>query len=378
MAAPVKHGIGPYAYGNGPITPLLPAGCLPGMVALMPVESFAGEAVAVPGWTAVADSPVNNANGTRLSVFWRRLTGTGDAPTVSDSGDHQSARIIVYNGVIDTGTPVEATNFGTGEGSPVTIPGDTTTDVDRKIVGFVSHDRDTLTELFAGFANGDLTDVTEEFDNSIDVGNGGGIACFSGTKAAAGAFGDTTATIADEDAAWAGLVFALIPGDLVEESSEESSSSEEDESSEEDNEVPYSPDFGIDTFQWDTPEDDPEDRDPIDCYVAFQFMDNGGESRNKLISAVRLTGKMKDPEVQIHAASPGEEIDIEDVEAGTNARATIQFPDSSQVTRYERKKVMVKNNSIWTARVGWTWDGTGDPDRLDELVIEGRAHGTEK
>lgn len=377
MAAPVKYGTGPYAYGIGALTPALPAGTLPGMVAFMPVESSAGEATASSGWTAVTDTPVNNPNGTRLSLFWRRLTGSGDSPTVLDSGDHQSARIIVYNGVLGVGTPYEAQNATFGDGTAVSLDGETTLGVDRTILGFLSHDKDTLSELFSGFANADLTSVTEEFDNSSDVGNGGGIACFSGVKAVAGAFGASTATVS-EAVAWAGIVLALIPGDLVEESSEEEGSSSE-ESSEEDNEVPYGGDgLGIDTWQFDTVEDDPADRDPIESYVAFQFMDNGGESRNKLISAIRLTGKFGDPEVQIHAASPGDTIDIEDVEDGTNARVSVPFADSTEITRYERKKVQAKNLSMWTARVGWTWDGLGDPDRLDELIIEGRTHGTEK
>ncbi len=107
-------------------------------------------------------------------------------------------------------------------------------------------------------------------------------------------------------------------------------------------------------------------------------MDNGAESTNKLVSGIRLTGKLTNSKVSIHAASPGDEIDKVDIEDGTDYRARVSFADSNIPTRYERKKVKVKNLSIWTARFSGRWDGIGERDRLDELIIEGSSHGVTK
>jgi len=143
-------------------------------------------------------------------------------------------------------------------------------------------------------------------------------------------------------------------------------------------ETPPTDTFGVDTWEFDTPEPILADRDPINAWIAWQFMDQGAENRNKKIDAIRITAKGKSISVQIHAASPGQEISRDDLEAGINARATVAFDDSTEVTRYEQEPVKIKNLSIWTARYETTWDGVGERDRLDELIIIGDTHGTAK
>lgn len=143
-------------------------------------------------------------------------------------------------------------------------------------------------------------------------------------------------------------------------------------------EVEPDAEFGIDTWQFDTPEPVVADRDPITGYLVWQFMDNGAENVPKKISAIRATAKGSDISVQIHAARPGGVIDKENIETGTLARYEATFADSSEVTRYARKKVNIRQLSIWAARYETTWDGVGDRDRLDELIIEGDTHGTKK
>jgi hypothetical protein len=128
MSVPTITAIGAYSFGTGPLTPALPAGVLVGMLLLLEVETSANETVAVSGWTQVSDSPVNNANGTRLAVFYRYATGSGDDPTVPDSGDHQSARVIVLNGTHAT-VPIDVSASSTGDTAAVSISGDTTTGV---------------------------------------------------------------------------------------------------------------------------------------------------------------------------------------------------------------------------------------------------------
>jgi hypothetical protein len=190
-----------------------------------------------------------------------------------------------------------------------------------------------------------------------------------------GVIGATTVTIAEE-VEWVGWFGALKNGTgglgSSEESSEESSSEESSE------EEPDFGDLGVDTWQFDTPEDLEADRDPIDYFIAWQMMDNSAEARNKVVKFARITAKAGSPVLKIFAASPGDEISIDDIEDGANARATVNFPTTTEITRSERKKLQIKNLSIWTAHYSGTWDGTGMKDRLDELVLEGNVHGTQK
>src|SRR4051812_16762234 len=67
--------------------------------------------------------------------------------------------------------------------------------------------------------------------------------------------------------------------------------------------------FTIDTWEFDSPEPLEIDRDPITAYLVWQYMDQGMENRNKMVNAIRVTAKGKGISVQIHAASPGDEID---------------------------------------------------------------------
>jgi hypothetical protein len=380
MAIPTITAIGAYSFGTGPLTPALPAGVLVGMLLLLEVETSANETVAVSGWTQVPDSPVNNANGTRLAVFYRYATGSGDDPTVPDSGDHQSARVIVLNGTHAT-VPIDVSASSTGDTAAVSISGDTTTGVDRLVLIFASQ-AINQPDYFAGWANADLTSVTEQFDVAHGAGNSGGIALVSGSKAVAGAFGATTAT-GTEDTAWSGLVLAIVPGTpIVDAGGGSSEESSEEGSSEED---PVFGDVGFDTWQFDTPEPLKADRDPIDYFLAYQMMDNGSENRDKKIDTIRITGKGKSIAVQIHAASPGDALSRQNIEDGVSPRHTTTFADSTEVTRYKEKKVKIKNLSIWTARYSGTDDGQDEDangelvrDRLDELVILGDTHGTRR
>jgi hypothetical protein len=371
MAFPTIHGIGPYSYGTGALNPALPSGVSAGMLLFLEIETAAAEPPPVSGWTALPDSPVNNSNGTRLTVFRRYATGSGDAPTVSDSGDHQSARVIAVNGV-HASAPIDVTASATGDTTAVSISGDTTTGADELILIFASHDKDKLSAHFSGWANADLANLTEHFDNSHDAGNGGGIAFLTGEKAAAGAFGATTSTGA-EDAAWAALVVAVIPGAAVEPSTDPPPDPEDPVT------PPTETDTFFNTYEFDSQEDDPADREPIAYYLAWQMMDNSAEAMSKLIDKIRVTAKGKSLRVQIHAASPNGEIDRDGVDDGTGAIGEATFEDSQAITRYAEEKVKFKNLSIWTARYSGIDDGQDDiRDRLDELIIRGRPHGTAK
>lgn len=348
------------------------------------VETAFGESVSASGWSHAPDSPSAAAAGTQLSVLWRRANGTevGGA-SIPDPGDHAVARIVAFKDAATAGVPFDVTNKGyTGAGPAVTIPGDTTTVVDCLVViaAAIAHDL-SHSGFFYGWTNADLAAIVERFDDGVDVGNGGGIAMITGTKAVAGVIGNTTATM-NEATDYAGWLGALIgsatanTGPVVVQDTYTPPGAEVYIPPEES--LLYVVEFAVDTWQFDTPEDDPNDRDPIGWYLAWQSMDNSSESRDKSLTAIRVTGKLTSAAISIHAASPGDVIDRADIEVGTDPRALVILDDSVDVTRYEREKVKVHNLSLWTARISGTWNGQGRKDRLDELVIEGQPHGVSK
>ena len=187
--------------GTGAVTPTWPAHTT-GDVALLFVESAGGQAVSLStaaGFAAVPNSPQATgaaAAGTRVTVFWARATSaTMAAPTVADPGDHVYAQIITYRGVINTGNPWDVTGGGVKAVDTITVTGVTTTVPNTRIVQAATRDADSTAASFAAQTNPTLTGLTERSDAGTTQGNGGGIAIWDGVMAAAGATGNTTATV---------------------------------------------------------------------------------------------------------------------------------------------------------------------------------------
>lgn len=157
------------------------------------------------GFAAVADSPqdtgVAASSGVALSVFWCRATSAAmAAPVTNDSGNHQHGFIITFRWCVASGNPwdVTAGDFLDTVSTTVTIPGDTTTVANCLVVAICGHSVDDVVDVgqFSGWANADLANITERFDNSTAVGGGSGLGIVTGEKAAAGAYAATTATLA--------------------------------------------------------------------------------------------------------------------------------------------------------------------------------------
>jgi hypothetical protein len=176
-------------------------------IAILVVET-ANEAVtfsAANGFTAVADSPQGTGTAagttaTRLSVFWARATSAAmSAPAINDAGNHIIGRLMTFRGCDTSGDPwdVTAGDVASTASTTVTIPGDTTTAANTLVLAIATNRTDTATDQFSTLTNGDLGSVTilDEVQTSTP-GNGGGYIVVSGTKAAAGAYGATSGTLA--------------------------------------------------------------------------------------------------------------------------------------------------------------------------------------
>jgi parallel beta-helix repeat protein len=218
---PTYVGAGIIASGATSITPALPSGIVTGDILLMFIET-ANQAITVSNpnggtWTGVTNSPQGtgtaaSSTATRLTVFWSRYNGTQGAPTISDSGDHQAARMIAVRGAVASGNPWDVTAGGV-EGTSDTsgsIPGATTTVNNTLIITAIAAalPDSTNTANFESWTNANLTSITERVDNAQKEGNGGSIGIVTGIRSAAGAYGNTAVTLAT--AAYKGIISIAI------------------------------------------------------------------------------------------------------------------------------------------------------------------------
>ncbi len=217
MAAPAFQAAGTALSGTGAVSPAWPAHAI-GDVALLFIESTGGQAATLStpaGFVAVASSPQATGAGTagtQITVFWARATSTSmAAPTVADPGDHVYAQIITYRGVINTGNPWDITGGGVKAvaSTSVTVTGVTTSVPSTLIVQAVARDLDSAAAAFSAETNANLTGISERSDVGTTSGNGGGFAVWDGVMAAAGATGNTTATVTSSINAF--LTIALKP-----------------------------------------------------------------------------------------------------------------------------------------------------------------------
>lgn len=201
MPMPTVVSVGAVASGAAAITPALPAGQAAGDILLLPVETE-NQVVTPPAGYAIATSGqviVSTGTVTRLTVLWKRATGTEAAPTIADPGDHAVGRMIAIRGCVTTGNPWNAAPVGATEtvsDTSVSCPAITTTAADCLVVNVFSTGTDVAsTAHVSGWANASLAAVTERMDNWVTSGLGGGLGMATGQKAAAGAVSATTATI---------------------------------------------------------------------------------------------------------------------------------------------------------------------------------------
>jgi hypothetical protein len=211
--APTFVAAGSIASSTGRVTPALPSGIASGDILLLFVET-ANQAVSIYNanggtWAAVTNSPqgtgtAGGTSATRLTVFWSRYNGTQGAPTVSDSGNHQIARMIAIRGAAASGNPWDITAGGVESASDTSgsIPGATTTVNNTLVVLAVAGSLPDAngTSNFSAWSNASLTNLTERVDNTRSAGNGGALGIATGEKAVAGAYGTTAVTHASSAA----------------------------------------------------------------------------------------------------------------------------------------------------------------------------------
>lgn len=207
-ALPTYFNSGTFTASATAITPPFPASTAANDIAILVVTSeaetislaTANGFVAIPGSPQGAGTAATNP-GISVAVFWKRLVGGDSAPVTNDSGNHQAGQIHVFRGVKTTGNPWDVTAAGNDGGSNDTtavIPGATTTVTNNLVVLIQgSSFNGTSTAECGAATNADLANITERTDNTNTIQLGSGHCLITGEKATAGAYTDTTLTMAN-------------------------------------------------------------------------------------------------------------------------------------------------------------------------------------
>jgi hypothetical protein len=191
-------------FATGATTCAIPTGSTTDDIMLLAIET-ANQAISIvtpAGWVAVTGSPQGTGSGatsdtcSRMSVFWKRHTGSESSVTIPDSGDHQIGGIMTYRGCPTSGDPWNAiaSDIETTASTSITWPSVTTTVSDCLVVLITGTGQDTTNVQVSGVTNGALANIQQRANAWVTTGGGGGVAIFDGEKATAGVVGNTTGT----------------------------------------------------------------------------------------------------------------------------------------------------------------------------------------
>ena len=205
MAIPQVTGNGTAVSGAGSLTVVWPAHTA-GNIGLLVIET-GGEGTtlsitAPTGWAEVTGSPVTDVAttaGSKLQVFWKRAASSAEGNvTVPDSGDHQLARIVTFNGCAPTGNPwnVVTTATKTTASTTVTFPSVTTTVDEVLCVLIATRANDSASTTAFGLPGAMTSSLANRSKSEAGTtsGHGGGFVVFVGEKATAGATGTSSTT----------------------------------------------------------------------------------------------------------------------------------------------------------------------------------------
>ena len=186
------------------------------------VVQTANQTVSTPtGFTLLGNIGTGSAGAAgavAVWVFWKRATSAAEGDvTIADAGDHVRARMLLFRGCETSGSPLDGaavtdTVAAASATTAVSIAMPTTTVADTFCVGLVANATDATNNqtTVGSWVNAALAGFTRVLNGNTNVGVGGGCDGGGGTKAAAGAVGNSTSTLGTASAQ-ALLSFALKP-----------------------------------------------------------------------------------------------------------------------------------------------------------------------
>lgn len=112
--------------------------------------------------------------------------------------------------------------------------------------------------------------------------------------------------------------------------------------------------------------------DPVEWYAAAQISDSGDEMRSVVVKRPRATAKTTDGSLGIFGWQPTQVIDVDALESGNAASLTgaVSIPNAAGVVETEQFPVNCPNLTSSTIRIQGEFAGSGDRDRVDELIYE--------
>lgn len=190
---------------TGNLTVAQRAGVQQGNFLLLLVNT-ANQPVAAPsGWAEVANSPsaqgtaAATTGATAIQAFYKFAGAAEGSVVCTGTSSYKTGIILEFSGV-DTTSPINVTAASqktTATGTALTLPAVTTTAANAMVVLAIGLDRDAAsTAELSGWTNANLTGLTEQHDQTVTSGVGGGIAVATGVMASAGSTGTTSATLA--------------------------------------------------------------------------------------------------------------------------------------------------------------------------------------
>jgi hypothetical protein len=196
-----------------------PAGTIENDVMLAAITIRSGsEYPSLPaGWAVVPNTQVIDTSGnpdTRSTVAWKRAGASEPASYdfTHSWGTESSGAISTFRGVIESGSPIDASS-GLTDGTSDAIVSATsiTTTVADTMVVFTSHVGDDWTHNSGSWSATDPSSFTQAFDGGSASGDDRAIALAYAIKSSTGATGLGTVTISAADPAKVGTLIALIP-----------------------------------------------------------------------------------------------------------------------------------------------------------------------
>lgn len=200
---PTYRGTGAITYNTTPITPPLPGGMSANDIVILVASTIADGSITITSdgsvtpWNLIASQ--NVTSGEMLYVWWGRWSSGSTGPTLTPGGDHCIARTIAYYNC-DAENPIDVVKAGF-EGAPAdttlifnTSPLASNYDNERAIVVFSTGRDGNATNNFSNQANGSLSGIQKRFDNTRDVGNGGGFGLIEGLRGTADSIGTWSCT----------------------------------------------------------------------------------------------------------------------------------------------------------------------------------------
>lgn len=188
-----------------------PTGVVSGDVMLVNITSNNGGTPSLSGWSSLGTGIFNGSN-LRATVLYKVAGGSEPANytfALGAGANDAVGTIVAFSGV-DNASPIDATGtmgLSVAAGQTATAPGITTNSANAAVVMFGNQSDNRTYSSWTTTSPGNLTEIAEFLwtNGTQDMSVGAAWA----TKASAGATGDGTVTLQDNNDRWAAMLIAL-------------------------------------------------------------------------------------------------------------------------------------------------------------------------